>query len=62
MVRKSSSEASTLLNRRAFSIATADWAAKVLIKSMVFCGKAARRAAADHQHADDLFAAQQRCN
>ena len=39
-VRKSSSEASTFLNNRAFSIATADCAAKVLIRSTVFCGKA----------------------
>ena len=39
-VRKSSSEASTFWNKRAFSIATADCAAKVLIKSTVFCGKA----------------------
>ena len=29
-----------MLNKRAFSIATADCAAKVLIKSTVFCGKA----------------------
>ena len=38
-VRKSFSEASTLWNKCAFSIATADCAAKVLIRSSVFCGK-----------------------
>ena len=45
-VRKSSSDAnsrvriSTFSNKRAFSIASTDCAAKVLIKSTVFCGKA----------------------
>src|SRR4029077_16823696 len=39
-VRKSSSEVSTFLNKRAFSIASADCAAKVFIRSTVFCGKA----------------------
>ena len=43
-----SSEASTFWNKRAFSIATADCAAKVLIKSTILCGKVpdARRRAA----------------
>ena len=54
-MRKSSSEASTFSNKRAFSIASADCAAKVLIRSTVFCGKAPGVLAADYQHADDLF-------
>ena len=39
-VRKSFSDVSTLLNKRAFSIASVDCAAKVFIRSTVFCGKA----------------------
>ena len=45
---------------RAFWIATPDCAAKVLIRSTVSRREGTGRAAAHHQHADDLVAAEQR--
>ena len=65
-VRKSSSDfassrvrASTLSNKRAFWIATTDWAAKVFNRSMVIC-ELARHLAPDHQRTHDGVGAEQR--
>ena len=47
-------------NSRALTIASADWPAKVSSSSITSVRKLARAAAPDHQHADDLVAAQHR--
>ena len=47
-------------NSRAFWMARADWAAKVLSRSTTGCGKSARRLPDDDQAAEDPVLAQQR--